>query len=405
MREVGEKLGVSTVLEGSVRKQGNRLRITAQLINVKNGFHLWSQKFERNMDDIFAIQDEIALAITEQLKVTLLEKDREKITKTATHNAEAYELYLKGRFHINRRGSSIIRGLNLFKQAIAIDQNYALAYAGYADANQLSAVYNFLPGKEVMREVKEAAETAIKLDDTLGEPYAALGTYYVYFERNWVEAKKNFSKAIELNPKFTQARSIYGLIYVCWVEGYFEEAEKQAQISIKLEPLSTIDHADLSWILYTDNRFEEALSYAKTGIEIDANSFLSQRLAGLCYIALKRYEQAIETFKYLMKISNRHQHAVTALIWAYCESKNFAEAGTLMEELKTRSAFEYIGCTYFALSAAYLGDVNTALDYLEKGYDDRDPILISIKYSPYVPTSLRNDPRFQNLLDRIGFPK
>jgi tetratricopeptide (TPR) repeat protein len=189
------------------------------------------------------------------------------------------------------------------------------------------------------------------------------------------------------------------------VEGHFEDAEKQARTSIKLEPLSTIDHADLSWILYTANRFEEALSHAKTGIEIDVSSFLSQRLAGLCYIALKRYEEAIETLDYLMKISTRQQHALTALIWAYCGSKNFAAASTLMEELKGRSATEYIGCTYFALSAAYLGDVNTALDYLEKGYDDGDPILISIKYSPYVLASLRDHPRFQNLLDRIGFPK
>ncbi len=405
LREVGEKLGVSTVLEGSVRKQGNRLRITAQLINVEDGFRYWSEKYDRNMDDIFAIQDEIALAITDQLKVTLLKEDREKITKNATQNAEAYELYLKGRFHINRRGSSIIRGLNLFKQAIAIDRNYALAYAGYADANQLSAVYSFLRGKEVMREVKKAAETAIKLDNSLGEPYGALGSYYAYFERNWPESKKSFRKAIELNPKYTQARSIYGLIYLSWVEGNFEEAESQAQISTRLEPLSAIDYADLAWILYTAGRFEEALTYAQTGIEIDAHSFLSQRIAGLCYIALQRYKEAIDTFQYLMTMSNRQQHALTALIWAYCGSKNFEEARNLMEELKQRSTTEYIAGTYAGLSAANLGELDMAFEYFERAYEDRDPILISIKYSPYVPTSLRNDPRFQNLLDRIGFPK
>ncbi|MFN2439389.1 MAG: hypothetical protein ABR503_09340 [Chitinophagaceae bacterium] len=247
------------------------------------------------MEDIFAIQDEIALAITEQLKITLFEKDLEIITKSFTHNAEAYELYLKGRFYINRRGSSILTGLQFCKQAIAIDPQYALAYTGYADASSLSAVYSFFPGKEVMQEVKKAAETAIKLDDSLGEPYGTLGSYYAYFERNWVEAKKNFIKAIQLSPKFTQARSLYGLVYLCWIEGKFEEAEKQAQISLKLEPLSTIDNADLSWILYTANRFEEALTYAQTGIGIDANSFLSQRLAGLCYLALQRYEEAINT--------------------------------------------------------------------------------------------------------------
>ena len=135
------------MLEGSVRKQGNRLRITAQLINVEDGFHFWSEKYDRNMDDIFAIQDEIALAITEQLKITLLEKDREKITKTSTQNAEAYELYLKGRFHINRRGSSILTGLQFFKQAISLDPDYALAYAGYADANHISMHIMFFSWK------------------------------------------------------------------------------------------------------------------------------------------------------------------------------------------------------------------------------------------------------------------
>ena len=405
LREVGEKLGVSTVLEGSVRKQGNRLRITAQLINVEDGFHLWSEKYDRNMDDIFAIQDEIALAITEQLKITLFEKDREIITKTSTQNAEAYELYLKGKFYLSRRGSSIITALHFFKQAIAVDPGYALAYAGFSEASIYSAFYSFVSGKEVMNAVKQAAETARKLDDSLCEPYISLGHYYLNFEWNWVEAKKNYVKAIELNPKHAQAHNLYGMLYLAWVEGKFDEAEKQGQIAIKLEPLSAIDHADLSWTLCTACRFEEALAFAKTGIELDANSFLSHRLAGFCYIALKRYEEAIDTFKYLMKISNRHQHALTPLIWAYCGNGNPEEGRALMNELETRSVTEYIAGTYFGLSAAYLGDLDTAFDYLEKAYNDYDPILIQLKYSPFVPALLKNDKRFQNLLDRIGFPK
>ncbi len=405
LRDIGEKLGVKTVVEGSIRKQGNRLRITAQLVNVEDGFHLWSEKYDRNMDDIFAIQDEIALAITEQLKITLLEKDREMITKTYTQNAEAYELYLKGRFHINRRGSSILTGLQFFKQAITIDPAYALAYPGFAFASLLSAGYSFLPSKQIMNQAKQAAEMAIKLDDSLSEAYSVLGYYYAGFEWNWVEAKKNYIKALELNPKNVQARSVYGMICLAWVEGKFDEAEAQGRIAIKLEPLSAIDHADLSWTLYTAGRFEESLTYAKTGIELDGNSFLSHRIAALCYIALKRYEEAIDTLKYLMSISNRHQHAVNSLIWAYCSNGNFEEAKKLMNELKKRSSAEYIAGTYTGISAAFLEDLDTAFDYFEKAYEDHDPILTQLKYSPAVPASLRNDPRFQNLLDRIGFPK
>ena len=405
LREMGEKLGVSTVLEGSVRKHGNRIRIIAKLINAADGFHLWSEKYDRNMDDIFAIQDEIALAITEQLKITLLAKDRELITKTATQNAEAYELYLKGRFHVSRRGSSILTALQFFKQAISVDPNYALAYAGYSDALLISSFYGFFCGKDIMKEGKQAAETAIRLDDSLCEPYCSLGFYYTLYEWNWKESKKNFIRSMELNPGFAQAHSLYGLAYLNQVEGNFAEAEKHGKIAIRLAPLSAIDHADLSWTFYYAHRFEEALAVAKTGIELDANSFLSHRLAGLCYLALKQYEEAIDTFLYLMKISNRHQHALNSLIWAYCRNENFQEAKTLMNELETRSLTEYIAGATRGISAAYLGDIDIAFHYLEKAFNDRDSALLTLKYSPDVPTSLRNDTRFEALLERIGFPK
>jgi len=405
LREVGEKLNVKTVLEGSVRKQGNRLRITAQLINVEDGFHLWSQKYDRDMDDIFAIQDEIALAITEQLKVMMLEKDRDLIIKSTTQNTQAYELYLKGMFHINRRGSSVLTGLQYFEEAIAIDPGYALAYTGYALANFLAAFYSFFPGREIMQKVKQAAETAIRLDNSRYEPYCALAQYYIGLERNWRDAEKNYMKSIELNPRFAQTHSLYGMAYFAFSQGKFDEAERHGRIAIKIEPLSAIDHADLSWTLYMANKFEEALTVAKTGIELDANSFLSHRLAGLCYIALKRYDEASDTFKYLMKISNRHQHAVNSLIWAYCSNGKIEEAKELMNELRERSAAEYIAGTYFGISAAWLGEIDTAFDYLENAYNDHDPILITLKHAPHVPAMLRNDARFQNLLDRIGFPK
>lgn len=404
LREMGEKLGVGTVLEGSVRKQGNRLRITAQLINVEDGFHLWSEKYDRNMDDIFAIQDEIALAITEQLKITLLEKDREKITKTATNNSEAYEFYLKGRFHLSRRGSSILKALQFFKQAIALDPGYALAYAGHCDALIIGAAYGFFSGKEVIREGKQSAEMAIKLDDTLGEAYFSLGYYYICLERNWMESKKNFLKAIELNPGYVQARSIFAMLCLGWVEGKFDEAEEQAQIAIKREPLSAIDHADYAWTLLMAGKFEEGLATAKTGIELDNNSFLSHRIAGLCYIVLQRYNEAIAEFLYLINLSNRHQQAITGLIWAYCSAGNIDEARKLKEELEMKSTHEHIGQIDFGISAAYLGDLDTAFDALAKAYDDLDPHILTIKRAPYIPPILRNDPRFQILLDRVGFP-
>jgi tetratricopeptide (TPR) repeat protein len=265
------------------------------LINVEDGFHLWSEKYDRDSDDIFAIQDEIALIITEKLKVTLLENDYAIVTKTHTTNTEAYELYLKGRFYLNRRGNFIMTGMEDFKKAISLDPGFALAYAGYADALNIAAFYGLLPGKEVMKDIKKAAETAIRLDGSLCEPYCSLGAYYTGIERNWMEAKENFTKGLELNPKYAQGHSWYGMLYLTWVEGKFDEAEKQGRLALKLEPLSSIDHADLSWTLYTASKFDEALAIGQTGIELDANSFLSHRLAGLSYIGLNRNEEAIET--------------------------------------------------------------------------------------------------------------
>jgi pentatricopeptide repeat protein len=404
LRKVGQKLGVSSVLEGSVRKQGNRLRVTAQLINVEDGFHLWSERYDRDMDDIFAIQDEIALFITEKLKVTLLENDYAIVTKAHTKDTEAYELYLKGRFYLNRRGSFIMTAMEDFKKAISLDPGFALAYAGYADALDIAAFYGLLSGKDVMKDIKRAAETAIRLDGSLCEPYCSLGAYCSGIERNWMEAKKNFTKGLELNPKYAQGHSWYGMLYLTWVEGKFDEAEKQGHLALKLEPLSSIDHADLSWTLYTASKFDEALSIAQTGIELDPNSFLSHRLAGLSYIGLDRNEEAIETFDNLAKISGRHQHSITGLIWAYCNNKNFEEARKLMDELKTRSETEYITPTYLGIAAAWLGDLDAAFDLLQKAYDDSDPNITQLKYAPYGPTALRNDPRFQNLLNKIGFP-
>jgi TolB-like protein/Tfp pilus assembly protein PilF len=298
LREVGQKLGVATVLEGSVRKQDNRLRITAQLINVEDGFHLWSEKYDRDMDDIFSIQDEIALAITDQLKVTLLGSDREKITKPTTQNAEAYELYLKGMFHINRRGSSILIGLGFFEQAIALDPGYSLAYTGYADAHLLAAFYGYFPGTQVMAKVKQAVQTAIVLDDSRGESCCTLAQYYVVLEWNWAKAEINYAKSIERNPKFAQTRALYGMSYLAFHRGRFREAEKQGRLAVKLDPLSAIMYADLSWTLYLSQKFEEALTVAQAGIVLDNNSFLSHRVAGLCHWALKRHEEAMNTFRW-----------------------------------------------------------------------------------------------------------
>ena len=405
IHEVGEKLGVHTVLEGSIRKQGKRLRVTAQLVDVRDGFHLWSEKYDGNMDDIFAIQEEIALAITKKLKITLLKKDRKKIIKTPTKNSKAYELYLKGRFFLNRRGSSIPIAINYFQQAIDIDTNFALAYAGHADSYLLLATYGLVPPKQVMEKSKQSAQKAIELDSSLCEPYCSLGYYYNIFEWNWPEAEKNYLKSIELNPQYCQAHSWYGLNYLTWVEGKFEEAEKHGKILIKAEPLSATYYGSYSLILHTTNKLKEALGICQMGIELDSTAFLCRMNEGHIYMALQQNDRAISSFEAAINISNRHHFAVNGLIWSNCIIGNYEIASTLMNELKKRSEKEYIANTFTGISAAYLNNLNEAFDYLEKAFDSRESLILALKYEKWGPVAFREDPRFINLIERVGFPK
>ncbi len=405
LQEIGKKLGVKTVLQGSVRRQGNRVRITTQLINVDDGYHLWSEKYDRTMDDIFAIQDEIALSVTEALKMTLLKKDRDRITKSSTQNPEAYELYLKGRFHIIRRGASILTGIQHIKKAIEIDPEFALAYAIHADANLLLATYGLALPKLVMPGAKQLAEKAIQLDPTLCEPYCALGYYYACYEWNWPEAKKNLLKSIEINQRYAEVHLRYGCNYLSWIEGKFDEGEKQGELAIKVEPLHSVCYGTHSLILHTAGKFKEALEICKTGIDIDANSFLCRLNEGNIYKSLQQYDESILSYEMALKISNRHHFAVNGLLWSLCEKENFTEARILMDELKERSKKEYIAKTFYAVSAAYLGDLDQAFELLDTAYVERDPVLLAIKYEKWVPTVLKKDPRYLQLLDKIGFPK
>ena len=403
LRELGEKLGVSNVLEGSVRKQGNRLRITAQLVNVQDGFHLWSEKYDRDMNDIFAVQDEIALTITEKLKVTLLEKDRKLITKTYTQNSEAYQLYLKGRFNLSRRGRFIITAMNCFSEAIAIDASFASAYAGYADSCCLAAFYNFFPAKEIMPKAKEAADTAIRIDSSICEPYTSLGFYYGYYEWDFVESKKNFCKAIELNPYYTIGHYWYGN-FLSWIAGDYNESKKEGQIAIKLEPLSAIANSMTAVIYFVSRDYEEMLHLGKTAIDLDPNSYLAHKMTAWAYICLGKIHEAIDMIKNTLAVSNRFQWSVYDLMWAYHHLGDKSAIKELISEVEARRGMEYISPFNRALAAAWIDDLDEAILYLKKAYDDREPMLVTVLSWPNVPDNLKNDPRCQEIIKKINFP-
>jgi adenylate cyclase len=402
--EVGDKLGVRKVLEGSVRKQGNRVRVTAQLIDTQDGFNLWSEKYDRDLNDIFAIQDEIALAITEKLKVTILNEEQTKVIRANTENTAAFEMYLKGRFYVNRRGDSILQGQKYFQQAIKLDPLFAQAHAGYADANLVAAFYGLQPPAQAMPAAKQAAEEALRLDASLCEPYCSLGSYYT-FNWDWASAEKNFLKSLELNPRYAQAHLWYGLNYLAWVKGDFDNAQKHGRKAIKLEPLSAISNGVYGAILYAAGKFDAALAVCKEGLELDAYSFLCRLYEGNAYMGMQQYENAKKVYEKTMKISNRHPFAQNALIIIYCLLGEWENARTLMDDMRKRNAKGYTARTFIALAAAYLDDLDEAFSYLETAYQEREPALLTLKYEHWVPDKLKSDPRFQNLINRIGFPE
>jgi len=403
--EIGNQLKVRTVLEGSVRKAGDKLRITVQLINCEDGYHLWSERYDRNMNDIFAIQDEIAIAITSKLKITLLEKDRALLTKRPTQNTDAYEKYLMGRFYLNKRMMN--QGIDLLKQAISIAPDLAPAYAGMADTLVLSAAYSLLPSKEVMPQAKQFAEDALRIDPLLGEPCCSLGLYYASFEWNWAKAKDYFLKSIELNPSYIQSYLWYGHYYLAWVEGRFEEAKRYVQVAMELDPLNAIGYAQLAGILVTESKFEEALKVVKIGFELDPNSYAVQRVMGLVHTHLNQHLESIKCLEFASEISKRSSFSLVDIVFAYtANGTSFEKATKLVEELKDRiKDGTYISPWLMGVALGHIGNLDEAMNWFDAAYKDHDASLFVSKYYPWIPSSVRHDHRFQSLISKLKFPE
>jgi adenylate cyclase len=403
LREVGEKLNVSTVLEGSVRKQGNRVRITAQLINVEDGYHLWSERYDREMDDIFAIQDEIALAITEKLKITLLETEKALIEKNPTNDHRAYDLYLKGKFSLNQRGAGLKKALAYFQQAVQQDPALVLAYAGIADAFSILGFYGAIPPHDAMPKARQNAEKAIKLDPSNAESFTTLAFINAFYDWNWADAKKRFQRVFEINPNYAPAHYWYSY-FLSFVEGRSEEGIQEARKAAEiLEPLESISHHVLSVTYITAGKFEEALQAAKMSIELDANSFPGYRALGVSLAGLNRYEEAIEALKTCASISLRHPWPLVELCWVYSLTGKVSEAQKIADELILRSKTEFISMLMLSGAAYFSKNEDKAFEFLELAFEQRDGLLTCIKVWP-LSSYIRTDPRFQQFFKRMNFP-
>jgi serine/threonine protein kinase/tetratricopeptide (TPR) repeat protein len=402
IREVGSRLRVSSVLEGSVRRAGKRLRVTAQLINVADGYHLWSEEYDRELKDVFAVQDELARAIVGALRVHLKLPGpaAATIVKAATIDPQAHDLYLQGRFFWNQRTPESLRtAVRCFERAIARDSGYAEAYAALADAYVLFPSYFVTVPKEGYPKAKAAAVRALALDSTLGSAHTTLGAIRQSYEWDWSGAEQSFRRAIALDPRYATAHQWYGE-YLSSL-GRHQEALAEADSAVALDPLSSIIRTDKGGDLIRGRRYDAAIAELRTTIDVDPSFVPGHNYLGWAYLAKGMRAAAVAELDTTVRLSGRGL-GMGRLAFAYAASGKRDSALRIIRELTDRSRHEYVASFQFALAYAGLGDREQALAWLEKSAELREPFLVSSILTEPLFDSLRSDPRFAQLRIRMG---
>jgi serine/threonine protein kinase/Tfp pilus assembly protein PilF len=402
VREIGKKLDVEAVLEGSVRKSGNRLRITSQLINVADGYHLWSEKYDRDMEDIFTIQDEVTLAIVDTLKVELLGAEKIELIKRHTEDIEAYNLNLKGRHYVKRfTKEGLQKGLESFQQAIAKDPKYASPYIGIATYYINLGFWNFVPPKQAFPKAKEAAEKALEIDDSLGEAHSALGFEKMLYEWDWDGAERDHKRALELNPSNASSRISYA--HYLWILGRFEEALEESTRAQELNPLSRNVPQTKATILMTMRQYDRAIAEYKALLEISPDYYTARFWLAFPYAFKGMHDEAIAAIEEAMAVSGRAAPLMwTAKGFIYSITGKKDEAKKTLDQMLEQSKKSYIAPWMIAAVYIGLGERDKAFEWIEKAFEERDHWLIYFKVSPIVD-NLRSDPRFPTILKRMGF--
>jgi eukaryotic-like serine/threonine-protein kinase len=403
VRTVGQQLNVSTVLEGSVRRSGDRLRVTAQLIDVADGFHLWSETYERQLQDVFAIQDEIARSIAGALKVTLLGAQEASLVQPPTEDVDAYTLYLKGRFYWNKRTEAGLRkGAELFEQAIARDPTYVLAHVGLADSLSVLGYYDYLPPLEVFPKARAAALRALDLDGTCAEAYASLGYVRLYHDWMWREADDAIQRAISLNPRYSTAILYHGNFLVAM--GRLLEGRRAFEEGRRLDPLSLILNAGVGWALYYGRRYDDAIAALRATIDMDGAFYLARFWLGLTYAAARRFEESATELEIACTLSARTPITVAALARTLAYSGNRGACHALLEELTEISRRRYVPPYELAMVYEGLDDPERVFDLLARALADRSHSLALVGTDPRVDR-LRGETRFDDLIAQVGLPQ
>jgi serine/threonine protein kinase/tetratricopeptide (TPR) repeat protein len=396
--EIARELGVDGIIEGSVLRSGDRVRITAQLINAASDTHVWGDNFDRDLRDVLALQSEVARAIAQEIRVAVTPTEQQQLGAARPVNPEAHELYLKGRYYWWKRDAPEMgKAIGAFEQAIAIDPNYANAYAGLADAYSTSANNGFQPPTAGNAKAKVAALKAVELDDSLAEAHVALGRVYRNYDWDWSRAEAEYRRAIALNPNSADAYLAYAALLTFLARQ--EEAVAANRRAIELDPLATRITAHLAGVLYCARRYDEAIATAKVALELDPGDILSHVTLGKAYMQKRMYAEAVTALE--RAYSGNGGFGSTVLVGAYAAAGRTDDAHRALAGWMAESRRHYLPSYFVAMAHVGVGKDEEVFDWLEKSYRQREPGLPFLSVDP-MWDQFRADPRFIDLLHRMN---
>jgi serine/threonine-protein kinase len=402
IREVGRELNVGAVLEGSIRRAGNQIRIVAQLIDANNEGHLWAETYDKELTQIFVIQSDVAQNIASALKSTLLPGERVRIQRTQTINAEAYQNYLKGRFYWNKRTVADIQtAIEYFQKAILADTNFALAYTGLASAYATITQYGLSAHNYIPMAIAFARK-GLELDSTSAEAHAVLALCKKNYEWDWAGAEREYKRAIELNPGYAGAHQWYSIYLTC--AGRLDEAMKEIKIALVLDPLSLVITSNVAGVFYNMRQYDDAVDGIKKTLQLDPSFVDAQTLLGLIYSCQNRSEEAIVVLKKVRSTVGNTPKALSELGQTYARAERNKEALATLDTLLTFSKKGYSISWGIASIYCALGEKDKSFQWLEKACQDREVRIGQLKVEP-IWDEIRSDSRFLALLKKIGLEK
>jgi TolB-like protein len=401
-RVVGEQLNVRTILEGSVRRSGNRIRIAVQLINTADGFHVWSERYDRKMEDVFAIQDEIALSIAERLKIALEIRVAGPLVKTGTKNLEAYQLYVKGRALLYRRGAMSPLALECLEHAVALDPDFGLAWASIAEAHSLLSFYGFEHPEMSKPKWRDAAHRAIAADPFLAEAHNALAIGSLWYDRNKIEAEREFLRALELNPRYIQALDWYAIFYLQLATNRSAEGVAHAKLAVEYDPLSGYAHAQLAYAYALAGRHDEAVQRAQRAVELLPDSISGRVILQNAFYVSGRLEEGVAAGRVTLALCGRHPLAMAVLALTLGESGKVTEAEGLYAEMMARARCEYVSPSMRAYAAAGAARWDEAMGHVCEALRIGDPVQWALSSNWLGGRRVRTDSRIDHMLTEHG---